>query len=1758
MGLNSDGFLLEGVRVSNANSPFTFPPRSVVTSQTALDASKGRAEYVVFVAGQDPSRPGLEIADPALTFRWTRNNGTVMRFGWDGFARRWSPSPGGGQEVIGTVTNSPRIVVPIPDPSVTALESPYVLYVGSPDRLVTFNVELVGTSGDFTDPPAGRIQVAVDSGEANFGTADLSDQAVSGKPLYVSRQSFFDRTQVKGRVGSLPASSVSAYGLWLNPIPGSGQAPIVRVGFGPGLVGVPVSTDAGLSPPPPPGQFKFSLSTGRLSFSPSDIDANAGVSVYYDGVILGSFQLVRGTVGLPVSSWPNPVSAVPEFVGVSDPLRFIMFTEPPGLPRQYFFTLIVDADILSDGPPPDGTAYVRASDGTVYVSGSDPAVHSGVMIRFVDSVHMVEDGVSVQFFRSGLNGSGEETVSDFVELYTVPSQTIVDGIGMSPFVQLPTVPLVDSFTGYRLDPGSSGGSLVGPLVNADDSSKPGYGYGLELEDRRLKFYRRKTVDIVLERPSPAFKLPDAAINPRGLVMFKDGSRVYPGVDFDFNKDAGVVEFIEPVGENDPGNVVGASGTATAPNRFDLPPGSFSGPQDGKFLFIKSGVNLGVYRVSSSVGTSTVFVNGTLLSDSPAPADIRAQFEVIADRFWAPFRPPFKKLKVYRAPGVSGPFSQMSGIEFSVIPSTSQVNLTVPARPGEVFRVESVSLDSTDEGVTVNPVNRTEFAGFRVRQEQGTVVPSTGTVLFNPDGRTVAADRPMTIYVDGVTVPPDAFTFESPGRLTLNTVLTSSNNVMLSYFVYESLGGDVSFNLKNRPLDVDFPEITAGDEETVFNGVQPALMPGSAILIDGKTVVIVKSSVYDPASDVTNVSFNPAPYASSERAPLQVTGSVTGDYSVVEPGPVDVLVQNTNTLSVSGNSPYPAGTIVFVDGDPYLVVSSSFVQSTGRTNVILAENARKNYIMPSVTRTVRPVFGPGREFRTEKPAHSGYPMTFVRTGTVKAVLRPGTDYNAGEGGIVTLAFDPAFGDSIGVFYVARKDQPSGTSFSVNYSSQVAPSSSNGILGQRLVTQYRLYNPDSFYFRKESVKSFIPEVIKELASSSGGSSGPNTASVVSFQTKDYGLPSLYFEEQHLRNLDFVVSRLLQYFNDQVNSYEDVLANIDGRVVGGSSGRFRFNGDLSGVLRASYADVKNDIDDQVKLYDRVILTGYVSFGSRAVYGAMWDYNPMSRLYGTARSSVPAAFNDKVVPILDYGKTLGSIGIGSVGVGNIGSIGLFRTARSRSKYMSVNSTRKVLTIAGPNGDAARLIPPFFVGQRVKAYLPDGTSGPSAIVTAVSIDLPFKLTLDTAVSTLQGAVMADNSSPSFPSVRYYQVGKHVSVDMDVGQVKNSQLPPPFGPTDVMAGNEVMEVDVTFLNSDMTPKRIPALDGLELRDDGTVSFPPLTYSNELDALTRELEADSLIATGVLSGPSTVTSCPLPVIVGQTVMFTSGPNAGLPRVVQTVGSLTFTTTTPFPAVDAVERDISSTSYSGSVQSIAELFAKIISTNVAMGAVAPAVIGTLDSELEAIGKIVLGIGSTILSRTTGAVTASDTLADPGAGYLTTVPPVSSSCFLYVPSGSNRGLYKVKTVHASYVTVDPTSPFPSFASIGSSGDPYFIIQPWSFVTPRQAAFATEFIQKAVEWLDKTAVWASSTTAAGRAGRVVDVNARMSDVRRYVSTVQALLRRSEKLYDLRYLWIKQRTDRREGLVVRIGQAASRRSEALAKLLSDQEKSLVASRLGA
>lgn len=1768
MALDTSGALLEGIRYSTGNNVYTYPSDSVVIDPSALYSVTERAEYAVLAGSTDPSKTALEIGDPDLVFYWTRNEPGVTRFDYDSFSGRWMPMPGTSPRVVGNLSNDERLTIPVPDPARSG-SAPYDLYIDESPR-TSFSLTFIG-SNPFSDPSVlSSLQVEVNtSGQLNFSTADVSSNG--GKSVLFTGQGFVSRIQNTGSIGLLPDFSTTDYRIFMNPRPASGQRPLLRIGYGPYLTPEEVAQESMLTDPPS-GTVRWSADTGRLKFAPEDIDANPEETVRYDGVFIGSASF-RRTDGISVTSgWPNVAFNIPTTLpDLVDSSRYIVFAEKVGSVRSYFScTTFKSSEGFPTVPPSGGWFYLDTDTGNVFLSASDVSNFSSWFFGHFDAILEVgAPGVGVRMRRSSVNGPGASVKPDFTVVYQV-SQTLSDSLDTFPFILLPTVPLVDSGLSFEVDMNT--GKYVGPLNDARDPTKSGFAYLLDLDTKRMKFAHRGPVaSYTLPKVQSSVKLDGAALSSRGVQVSRDGVPLSAS-EFDLDAAAGVLEFVEPVGEGDP-NSRDVVGTASGSD-FVADSPAFLGSDVGKRLLIGSGDNSGIRDIVSVASEMQISVDPPFVSVEAVSASVRATDEVIADRFWTPVSSVPKKFSLYRSSsGPSGTFAKVDVGSYLVKPNVGQVSFTQAARPGEVFRIEYVSLDSTDGGVTTTSTNRTEMALFKISQETPTFVVGSKTATFNPSGKTVSStDRPPTLYIEGVTQDPASYVFTPPGTLTLKDKITTGP-ITIDYWVEEANGGELVADLLHSPIDYDslkvsgpIPGSSPGDGYLQVSGDQTdTLKPGGALLVENKDMLYIASSSYDASTDLTKAVF--AQLAVDDGESIKVTGIINpakpklftlslsnSPYMVAETSSVEIFVSGTNSVTIHGDAllRYRSGTVIEFDNDPYWVLGAKYDSTTDTTVVATAGSARRNYITPTIRRSVRPIVDPASSFVTSRPAYASRGFSLAKMGDSPRMLQGnGVDYDLGDDGTIKLKTDVLYGDVLRAMYVARVPQPAGTVFQFNFANEVAPSDSNGLAGQKLTMNYNLFAPDSFFYRVETVVSLLPEA-RQLAvsSASGSSSGPNIANLPSQQTKDAGLPSAWYFSMYYQSLDVVVQRFLKFYHDLIETYEDILALADGRIVGGSSGRFRYDGSSRTVT--GYSDIKNDIDDQVKLYDSIeILSGF-PFRARPVpvYGKMSDPNNLSRIFPTYATG--SAFVGDV-----SSATIGQQ-VGSFKVKNILSIDTTTTARATAFFISSESvsdglgskTKLVLdaTIDAPNlasvlaggtpsvgtnGDADAFVPAFAAGMKVEVFNFEGFKVADGQVTLVDSVDPSIIRIDAVVADQIGGI--SQSSPDFSAgvtdnmQNMYAPGVDYLYAPDTGQIIYYKSFPLFPPNNPLQGNEVLEAPITFMSSDIAPKRIPALDGIEANDFGRPHVPRKRTKCEMGLLLDEL-ATLRVGTGKHTsyGPDITDASAVgkPVSIGDTVRFINGPNALFSSTVASLFVNGFKLAGSPVALDASGSDF----FVGDATTASDVLDDEIHI--------------LGLELQKLDEAVAFFG-TQTSSGTGSASSVAEWNDPLADLSGT-----EGMLLWVKNGPSRGLWKISssTVHA--VVVDPS--YPPLV-VGSGG--YSILIPWTFLQEVEFKFVASFYRSTLVFLQSTQSWSSSMTFDDALARLAAVKQRQADLSGTVGqsgSLTSLLKNGDNLYDTRYLWIDQRTNKETGLLQLQARAGIQALETLSKIASSQRKALL------
>jgi hypothetical protein len=700
------------------------------------------------------------------------------------------------------------------------------------------------------------------------------------------------------------------------------------------------------------------------------------------------------------------------------------------------------------------------------------------------------------------------------------------------------------------------------------------------------------------------------------------------------------------------------------------------------------------------------------------------------------------------------------------------------------------------------------------------------------------------------------------------IVGPDENVYVDYNVYEAVGGEQSFTVLQPPMQGISIAINEGDSSFVMAGDRTSIFAANILLLVDKTEThLIASSSYDSGGDLTTINLalgntfrsdfqNPVLAVSS--GPIRVTGTVTApSYFTTELAAYEPIPKGSSKFKIAGDlsRTYASGTLVLFDGTDLNIVSgSAYDKDAGSTEVTLIANGAKQYSGVSLKRSVRPVLpSPSGSATTQRSPELGQPFLVYRRseGQPGTLLAQPDDYTIDASGTVTLVEPLGLGEEVGIFYTGDLIVSAGRSFRASYTFGIAPSEANGLLGQTLKATYTTYIPDTFYWRVETFTNFrgeLAESYEDEAKASVPTGGPILENSSSPKLSEQGKESVFFQEGYKANEDLVARPTLKYYNDSVNSLEDALTLLDGRVVGDHDGKFLFDGLIDNPPRTNWADVTNQIDDRFKISPAPYsVTGppfvTVSIGTfREVYKA----SATSRFYPTQRQR--------------FGVTVDPSGL-STGdaLMDIGQTNLTSVANVQRRLPWAVTTARALAgsttleVDDANGSEELLRPPFANGMKVAIIAQDGT-------VLVSDTSSLTVTGVTATSVTLGAVPVD--IPVGSTVRLatndtsynkqYRLGVDLGYDLEKGLLTyidpSGSLLAWAGLTQIPSSpgaGEALDVTVTMPNTLTAPERFPALDGGMTDDDGNRQFPILTPSatSEKSSAGYLSVEQSIIATG---------------------------------------------------------------------------------------------------------------------------------------------------------------------------------------------------------------------------------------------------------------------------------------------------------------------------
>lgn len=827
-------------------------------------------------------------------------------------------------------------------------------------------------------------------------------------------------------------------------------------------------------------------------------------------------------------------------------------------------------------------------------------------------------------------------------------------------------------------------------------------------------------------------------------------------------------------------------------------------------------------------------------------------------------------------------------DYTITPALGFINFTKRFLELEGATINYATIDPTS-GL---PVPVIEPAVFLVRKElcQPHPVP-TDTLHFNPLGRTIATSPAPTVFRGGrpqqigvqcvvdtvnstITFLPDAqLTDALPHGATVNPI----ENVYVDYYVTQAMGGEQSLTVQQPPMSIAHVQLAQDANSFIVAGDQTAVfLTGHLLRVEQAEVHYIDVVTYDAGLDQTTVwlvhgdaiqdQYNdPRLYLTSGPTRLVAAGF----YPNYFPSEFAAYVQNPrgmNTLKIVGDrtSSYRQGTVVrFTDAgltfQHFYLVAAVALNSTGDTILTLASYTRQQYTPGQhfLSYSLHPILeADATTATTSMVPMLEQPLTIFRRveGQVGQVLTPTTDYTVDASGVVT--YHPALvaNEEVSIFYTGHIIEPAGVRLRASYTALTVPTSANGLLNQILTADYSLDSPDTFYWRVETMTNFRAEMAQEIQASiqsSVPSGGPLTSNATGGALYTKGRPSLYFNEGHLANQDIVARKSLLWYNGAVNDLEDTLHAFDGRVVGDSDGRFRFDGLLTNPVRTSPATVTNQIDDQLIVSPFPLPNGTTQ--------AIYLQGPFSRFFKNRRnlfttSPALAGSNDgDVIAALPF-KNLTSVP----------AVAFKRQPRAQAQYdYPAGTTTFVVDNANGTNDALQR-PAFIVGMRVVIQDALGTFyiNDAATVTVVAVlaaperlvlsggsllPIPAGATIYVSPSDANSMLYDGSDPPPVPSasgayMMQYPFGKDINANFGTGELLyvarafpfDGTLPTTFIPKSLLVfpvqlGDILQCNGVGIANSDVAPYKFPALYGGTTNDDGDHSLPLVgpTFDGEL-------------------------------------------------------------------------------------------------------------------------------------------------------------------------------------------------------------------------------------------------------------------------------------------------------------------------------------------
>lgn len=322
------------------------------------------------------------------------------------------------------------------------------------------------------------------------------------------------------------------------------------------------------------------------------------------------------------------------------------------------------------------------------------------------------------------------------------------------------------------------------------------------------------------------------------------------------------------------------------------------------------------------------------------------------------------------------------------------------------------------------------------------------------------------------------------------------------------------------------------------------------------------------------------------SPVASTGAIGFWQDIsLEDFPFEPVNRGQATITFRGNLTGAAvpGHILEASGKPYTIALVELSQDGTRTRLTLASpfldglSVSRDPIMRISYRPVYPqsaldIIGSGPAVPTE-------PVELVLFGETDAYgnRKPGRtlvpnlhySFNAGTGAIQLLEpFQGPLlpGQSLYLSFTRQKTLApffdEGVAVTPRYLADFRfntfPTAENGFLDGRLTATYSFRNPDTFYTRVLSLRSYLGEAVEDALKTITSQTPAGGALVVTTGGGDnweYGRVGLRSERRNLEDLDRSARVFLDFYNKSIVTFEQILETVSGGVIGDRDGKLRF---------------------------------------------------------------------------------------------------------------------------------------------------------------------------------------------------------------------------------------------------------------------------------------------------------------------------------------------------------------------------------------------------------------------------------------------------------------------------------------------------------------------------------------------------------------------------------------------------------------------------